>query len=54
MKVITGCAAAVVGKTVFVEHPVYKIPEDGTEIERLGAFAAKGCYDSFGEEGLSL
>ena len=53
MKVITGCSAAVVGHTVFVEHPVYQIPEDGTPIERLGAFAAKGCYDSFGAEGRS-
>lgn len=51
MKVITGCSAVVVGQTVFQEHPIYKIPEDGTDAERLGAFAAKGCYDSFGENG---
>lgn len=49
MKVITGCAVAVVGTTVFKEHPIYKVPKDGTDIERLGAFAAKGCYDSFGD-----
>ena len=53
MKVITGCKAVVVGHTVFVDHPVYKIPADGSPIERLGAFAAKGCYDSFGEDGRS-
>jgi len=53
MKVITGCAAIVVGHSVFVDHPVYKIPADGTDAERLGAFAAKGCYDSFGEDGRS-
>ena len=51
MKVITGCSAVVVGQTIFQEHPIYKIPADGTPSERLGAFAAKGCYDSFGEEG---
>lgn len=51
MKVITGCSAIAVGHSVFVEHPIYKIPEDGTEAERLGAFAAKGCYDSFGVDG---
>ena len=53
MKVITGCAACVVGHSVFVEHPIYKIPEDGTDAERLGAFAAKGCYDSYGVDGRS-
>ena len=51
MKVITGCSAVVVGQTMFQEHPIYKIPKDGTDVERLGAFAAKGCYDSFGEGG---
>jgi len=53
MKVITGCSAVVVGHSVFVEHPTYKIPEDGTDAERLGAFAAKGCYDSYGVDGRS-
>ena len=53
MKVITNCAAAVVGSTVFHEHPIYKIPDDGTDAERLGAFAAKGCYASWGEDGRS-
>lgn len=53
MKVITGPAAAIVGQMKFVEHPTYKIPADGTDLERLGAFAAKGCYDSYGEDGRS-
>ena len=51
MKVITNPTVTVVGRTVFQEHPSYKIPADGTDIERLGAFAAKGCYDSYGEHG---
>ena len=53
MKVITNCSAEVVGQTIFEEHPTYKIPKDGTDAERLGAFSAKGCYDSFGEDGRS-
>jgi len=51
MKVITSPTVTVVGQTVFSEHPMYKIPSDGTDVERLGAFSAKGCYDSFGENG---
>ena len=53
MKVITGCAVTIVGQTKFQEHPRYDIPTDGTDAERLGAFAAKGCYDSFGVDGRS-
>jgi len=51
MKVITGPKVTLIGHTIFKEHSTYKIPADGTGIERLGAFAAKGCYDSFGETG---
>ena len=51
MKIITEPTVTVVGRMVFEEHPVYKIPVDGTDLERLGAFAAKGCYDSYGEKG---
>lgn len=53
MKLITDCCVAVVGHTVFTDHPTYDIPDDGTDVERLGAFAAKGCYDSFSKEGRS-
>ena len=53
MKVITDCKVTVVGHTIFKEHPDYDIPDDGTSIERLGAFAAKGCYDSFSKNGRS-
>lgn len=47
MKVITEPNVTVVGVTQFFDHPQYKIPTDGTPLERLGAFAAKGCYDSY-------
>ena len=51
MKVITNCKVQVVGQTIFQEHPVYEVPDDGTDMERLGAFAAKSCYDSYGKDG---
>jgi thymidylate synthase (FAD) len=51
MKVITDSKVTVVGQTAFLEHPEYGIPADGTDAERLGAFAAKGCYDSYGVGG---
>ena len=51
MKVILEPKVTVVSKVNFVEHPEYKVPDDGDNFTRLGAFAAKGCYDSFGEEG---
>lgn len=50
MQVITIPKVTLVGSTQFIEHPIHKIPSDGTDMERLGAFAAKGCYDSFGED----
>lgn len=51
MKVITSPTVTVVAATQFFGHPSYLIPSDGTDAERLGAFAAKGCYDSYGESG---
>jgi len=54
MKIITQPKVEIVGYTVFKEHPTYKIPPDGTDMERLGAFSAKGCYDSFGVDGRSV
>lgn len=53
MKVICEPKVTVVGHTVFVPHPDYEVPPDGTDFERLGAFAAKGCYDSYGATGRS-
>ena len=51
VKVILEPKVTVVSKVNFLEHPEYKVPDDGDNFTRLGAFAAKGCYDSFGEEG---
>jgi len=43
----------VVAQTNFTDHPNYDIPDGGDDFTRLGAFAAKGCYDSFGKNGRS-
>ena len=51
MKVILEPKVTVVSKVDFLEHPEYKVPDDGDNFTRLGAFAAKGCYDSYGSEG---
>jgi thymidylate synthase (FAD) len=53
MKILLEPVVTAMNKITFLEHPVYKIPSDGSDIEKLGAFAAKGCYDSFGETGRS-
>ena len=51
MKVILEPKVTVVSKVNFLEHPEYEVPDDGDNFTRLGAFAAKGCYDSYGSEG---
>jgi thymidylate synthase (FAD) len=51
MQVITNATVKVVGHSVFQDHPQHEIPPDGTDAERIGAFAAKGCYDSHGKDG---
>ena len=51
MKVLTDCAVHVVHAPQFFDHPEYEIPDGGTDIERIGAFAAKGCYDAYGKDG---
>jgi thymidylate synthase ThyX len=51
MQIITEPKVTVVAKQVFLGHPDYLIPSDGDDATKLGAFAAKGCYDSFGENG---
>lgn len=52
MKIITEPTVHPVAKTVFIEHPTYKIPADGSDPCKVGSFTAKGCYDSFGEDDL--
>lgn len=46
----------VVGSSHFIEHPEHKLPpsDTATDLEKLGAFAAKGCYMSFGEKGRAI
>jgi thymidylate synthase (FAD) len=51
MKVILEPSVYVKSKLIFVETEDYPIPDDGDEYSKLGAFAAKGCYDSFGKDG---
>jgi len=51
MKIITDPKITVIAKQVFLGHPDYEIPDDGNDAVKLGAFAAKGCYDSFGKNG---
>ena len=51
MKIITEPKVTVIAKQVFLGHPDYPIPADGDDATKIGAFAAKGCYDSFGENG---
>ena len=51
MKVILEPKVTVVSKVNYLEHPEYEVPDDGDNFTRLGAFAAKGCYDSYGSEG---
>lgn len=51
MKILTEPHVECVGLTEFREHSTYKIPNDGDDSVKLCSFAAKGCYDSFGENG---
>lgn len=51
MRIITEPRVSVVAQTTFVGHPEYLIPGDGDDAVKTCAFAAKGCYDSFGVDG---
>ena len=51
MKIVTEPTVTIIAKQVFLGHPDYPIPDDGNDATKIGAFAAKGCYDSFGAEG---
>lgn len=53
MKIILEPTVTVVAATQFFGHPTYEIPDDGTDIEKLGSYAAKSCYHSFGKDGRS-
>jgi thymidylate synthase (FAD) len=51
MRIITEPKVTLIAKQVFLGHPDYDIPSDGNDAVKIGAFAAKGCYDSFGADG---
>lgn len=53
MNIICSPTVHVLASPVFHEHPKYKIPSDGDDITKICSFAAKNCYDSFGEDGRS-
>lgn len=51
MKILLEPKVTVVAHTTFLGHPDYPIPADGSDAVKTCAFAAKGCYDSYGAEG---
>lgn len=53
MKVITEPRVEVIAAPAFFGHSRYEVPETNNDAVRLGAFAAKGCYDAFGTDGRS-
>jgi thymidylate synthase (FAD) len=53
MKILTEPKVTIIAKQVFLGHPEYQIPDDGNDAIKLGAWAAKSCYDSFGKNGRS-
>lgn len=55
MKIILGPTVTVIGVPQYLVHPELLLPpEPATYAERLGAHAAKACYNSFGETGRSV
>jgi hypothetical protein len=55
MKVITKPFVHLMSDQNFHPHPwpEYQIPEDGDDATKIGSFAAKVCYRSFGDKGRS-
>ena len=53
MKILTVPQVSVVSSMKFHDHPEFKIPQANDDATSIGAFAAKGCYDSYGEDGRS-
>jgi thymidylate synthase ThyX len=52
-RVCTYPAVRVVIAPMFIENPEFPIPDDGTDGEKAGAYAAKRCYRSRGKNGRS-
>lgn len=53
MNIITEPTVTIISRPAFVDHPQLDLPTDGDDCTRIGAFAAKTCYRSFGESGRS-
>lgn len=53
MQIITEPTVTVISAPQFYHHPTYQIPSDGEPATMIGAFAARGCYDSFNSRGRS-
>ena len=51
MQIWTSPKVTTIGKWSFEGHPNYQVPPDGDNVTRGLAFAAKGCYKSFGADG---
>lgn len=56
MNIITEPKVHLLAVPKFIPHPIYKLPisTDLSDAALLCSFAAKGCYNSFGEEGRSV
>ncbi len=51
MKVITQPVVQIISRPQFIECSSFEIPDDGDDATKIGAFAAKNCYDSAGKNG---
>lgn len=51
MKIILEPTVEVIAKPTFIESKYFEIPDDGEDCIKLGAMAAKVCYDSDGKDG---
>jgi thymidylate synthase (FAD) len=51
MEFLTEPTVHVLSVPHFFDHPQYKLPEGGTDSERLITHGGKGCYDSYGLDG---
>ena len=53
MKFLMEPSVEVIAESRFIGHSKYQIPDDGDDATKIGAFAAKGCYDSYSPTGRS-
>ena len=51
MRIITEPTVEVIAKSEFIGSTRFEIPDDGDSQTKIGAFAAKVCYDSNGKNG---